>query len=572
MNSRLNGKITAVIPVRSGSTRCPNKNIRQFGDTNLLEQKINQLKNISEIDTIIVSSNDDEMLAIAKNLGVTALKRDEYYCKTDTTATELYHSLSRLVKTEIFMYVHAVCPFMSTENLKEMIHQFRNDKEHSSIISVHEIKQFIWYQEQSLNFNHLNMNQTQKLPNVSSTTFGCNIIETDIAVKNNTIFGDNPKFYYVDQINAIDIDTPFDFIISELLYKNNLLCSQDLQDYINKNNNFEILDCTIRDGGYLNDWNFTDDEVLNAYKAVSESGCDYFEIGFKTNRELLPSNSYGKWLYLDNNDEILDIREKYNGCKIAVMIKTGTFKITDFVEQKNSGIDLIRFLIPKKDGDLNIYTRRLIEKSVEEMKELINLGYEITVNFACGDHIVESEIDLICECFKSISTKIKALYLADTFGSFTSTSVKRMLYKFRTTMRKYNINIPMAFHSHNNCDNALEKTKAAIEEGCIMVDSCISGMGRGVGNLQTEYLLYEFNYDILPIIQYIDKYMKNVDKKRMLYYLGAKMNCHPNYIKYIDDLCLSIEESFNDLIKIKNYCDSVKNYNFNKNIIKDIIK
>ena len=108
------------------------------------------------------------------------------------------------------------------------------------------------------------------------------------------------------------------------MYKNNIIDEQICDLILKKRSKkLELLDCTIRDGGYLNNWNFTPDEVLDCYKSVSQSGYSYFEIGFKTNRKYLLDK--GEWCYCDE-ESINKIANKYKGCKIAVMAKIGNSK------------------------------------------------------------------------------------------------------------------------------------------------------------------------------------------------------------------------------------------------------
>ena len=101
--------LKALIPVRSGSKRVANKNIRPFAGSNLLEVKIKQLQRIKELDGIVVNSNDDEMLAIARDLGCEAVKRDEYYAG-DNVTNEMYKNIAENCKSDIIMYTNVTSP------------------------------------------------------------------------------------------------------------------------------------------------------------------------------------------------------------------------------------------------------------------------------------------------------------------------------------------------------------------------------------------------------------------------------------------------------------------------------
>lgn len=337
----------------------------------------------------------------------------------------------------------------------------------------------------------------------------------------------------------------------------------------------EFLDCTIRDGGYLNRWNFTDEQVKECYKSVSQAGFNYFEIGFKTNSNLLP-DSGGKWMY--SSEKNIDmIKHSYkDGCKIAVMAKLFTFKISDFVHKSKSNIDLVRLLIPKHDDQTctTIITDKMLKESFKLSTQIIKLGYELSLNLACANLLSISEINNICDIFKPIAQNIKCIYFADTYGTFDQHSIVKKLNLFKNIQQKYNINIPMAFHAHNNCQDGLAKSLAAIDNGILMIDSCITGLGRGCGNLISEFLLLDLNKNIDPIIKYADKYYKDrLEKNNFLYFYGAKINCHPNYI---NDLLNKPEISFPKKCKIldsiSKHCHEKYDFHYNKHLIQEFFK
>ena len=175
--------------------------------------------------------------------------------------------------------------------------------------------------------------------------FGCNIISRESVLKLNNVVGKNPFLFETDKISGIDIDENSDFIMAELLYKNNItnenICKMILEKRTDK---ISLLDCTIRDGGYRNNWEFSDEEVLDCYKAVTEAGYEYFEIGFRTNKKLLENK--GKWCY-SPEDDINKIYQKYNGCKIVVMAKIGTVTIDDFIKKNKSNVSMVRVLLAR---------------------------------------------------------------------------------------------------------------------------------------------------------------------------------------------------------------------------------
>ena len=588
VNEKVNndGKITAVIPVRKGSTRCKNKNIRNFGDTNLLKLKIETLKKVKGIDKILVSSNCDKMLEIAKELGVEVYKRDEKYC-TNENPGQFFCNLASTIDTNIMMHVPVTTPLITVNQYNKIISKWNEIKsDYDSLNTTTVIKEFIWYNNNSVNYDRYYPPPSQNLPKYNYLNFGCNIIHKNNVIKLNNIVGKYPYLFNLNSISGEDIDNNSDFIITELLYKNNILSENICKLILEKRKKqLILLDCTIRDGGYLNNWNFSDEEVLDCYKSVTKAGFEYFEIGFKTNQKYLVGK--GKWCY-SLEDSINNIYKKYNGCKIAVMAKFGTVCIDDFIEKKNSNITLVRVLLARqtlKNGLQKSYYNEYDIKNAKKLcQQLLDYGYEVCMNFGCGDIISEEEIKIIASEFHNIN--IQSLYLADTYGGFNKNNVPNQLHKFYTEFQKYNSNVSFGFHCHNNNEDALNKTEMAIFHGCTMIDSCIGGLGRGAGNLKSEQLmsyLYKDNEEyvnkITPLILYFDKYIlskKDYRNNKYIqshpyYMISSILSIHPNYIDEILQNDNSIEKDIKLIQKIDNYTKENNERNYNKNLINKLL-
>ena len=579
------GKITAVIPVRKGSTRCKNKNIRNFGDTNLLKLKIETLKKVKGIDRILVSSNCDKMLRIAKDMGVDIHKRDEQYC-TNQNPGQFFCNLANTINTEILMHVPVTTPLINVHQYDEILIKWNEIKlNHDSLNATTKIKEFIWHNKKAVNYDRDNPPPSQNLPDFSYLNFGCNIISKKSVLKLNNIVGKCPYLYEIDLISGLDIDENSDFIKTELLYKNNIIneniCKMILEKRTDK---VTLLDCTLRDGGYLNNWEFSDDEVIDCYKAVTEAGYEYFEIGFRTNKNLLPNK--GKWCY-SSEEDIDKIYQKYNGCKIVVMAKIGTVTIGDFIEKDKSNVTMVRVLLARatleNDTQKSYYNRLDVVKAKTFCQELIDYGYEVCMNFGCGDIMNDDEIKIIVSEFHNV--KIKALYLADTYGGFNSYNVATQLHKFYLEFNKYDSNIPFGFHCHNNNEDALSKTTTAIYHGCTMIDSCIGGLGRGAGNLKSEQLmsyLYkdktEYMKKITPLVIYFDKHiLSKIDYQQNhhinahpYYMISSVLSLHPNYITEILTMNTSVLNDIELIIKLDKYTKENNERNYNKKLIKNL--
>lgn len=290
-----------------------------------------------------------------------------------------------------------------------------------------------------------------------------------------------------------------------------------------------LLDCTMRDGGYLNDWRFTDEFVLDTYKTVTQLGFDYFEIGFKGNPKYAPTK--GKWSHCLDSD-IDKVYAEYQGCKIAVMVKLGGFDIEDFRDQKNSHIDLVRLLIPRSykiDGiTVSGFSKEKVMQAREEAKKLISKGYKITLNLPCGDLITEDEVKMVVNTFQDID--LECLYIADTFGSFTVAELNTL-----TDVLKKHYKGTIGMHTHNNLENAFEKSMIASNNGYTYIDSSLHGMGRALGNLRTETLMLRSGCDygyIRIMYNFFTKHFPDYVKDFLYMVAGAK-KIHPDYIKEI---------------------------------------
>ena len=585
-NKKVNndGKITAVIPVRKGSTRCKNKNIRNFGDTNLLKLKIETLKKVKGIDQIIVSTDCDNMAKLALQLNVNVHKRDTYYASSECPNYEYWEHIAVNVGIyNNFMMVNAVSPLIKYNIIEKFVNTFIKNK-YQNMVTVNNQKSFFCNSvtNTGINFDSTKAPNSQELIPLSEITFGICIATRADIIKSRCIYGINPIFFNLDNIASLDIDENSDFITAELLYKNNILnentCKMILEKRVDK---LELLDCTIRDGGYLNNWGFSDEEVLDCYKAVTESGYDYFEIGFRTNKELLPNK--GKWCY-STEDDINHIFQKYNGCKIVVMAKVGTVTIDDFIKKDKSNVTMVRVLLARatqENGTLkSYYNQSDIKKARTLCQQLIDYGYEVCMNFGCGDIINDDEIKIIASEFHDM--KIKTLYLADTYGGFNTHNVSIQLHKFYTEFNKYKSEMSFGFHCHNNNEDALSKTSAAIYHGCTMIDSCIGGLGRGAGNLKSEQLMSYIHRDcneyiekITPLIIYFNKHILSKVKYRQNYHIQSHpyymisgvLSLHPNYIAEILTMNTNVIEDINLIQKINKYTKENNQRNYDKNLI-----
>jgi CMP-N-acetylneuraminic acid synthetase len=214
-------KITAVIPIRKGSQRVPNKNFKDFyKGKSLLELKIESLKEIELIDDIVVNTDSDEAIQIAKKLGVSYFRREEYYASSKCSQSEFFKNLAETTDTDIIIHTPCTSPLIKKESIIDAINRF-NISENDSCNSVGLVKEYLWNNGKPLNYTIEDgkVPNSQDLPDVKKLTFGFGIIYRDTMIERENVVGKNPLFYTVDEIEETDIDTKIDFEFAKYLYK-----------------------------------------------------------------------------------------------------------------------------------------------------------------------------------------------------------------------------------------------------------------------------------------------------------------------------------------------------------------
>ena len=222
-------KVSALIAVRSGSVRVKNKNIRAFNESTLLELKIKQLQSVKGINDVVVNSNSDEMLSIAKNLGAKTVKRDDYYASNTISMSSVFEDMAKNMDCENILYANCTNPLVSTNSYSDAIRIFLNNTSaYDSLVSCHDIKEFLYLDGKALNYDPMNQPRSQDLPDVVALNFAISIISKSNMIKNKNIIGINPYFYKLNEVESLDIDTPLDFFIAEKLYQHIILDNNKL--------------------------------------------------------------------------------------------------------------------------------------------------------------------------------------------------------------------------------------------------------------------------------------------------------------------------------------------------------
>lgn len=215
-------KITAVIPIRSGSQRVKDKNLRAFADTNLMELKIKNLLQVPELTSIVVNTNSELAIEIVNKsyrVGVTTHRREEYYASSQCSGSEFFRHLGEVTDTDLFVYCPCTSPFIKPETVSQCINQFISTSDYDCLATVSSVKEFLWLDGDPMNYDPAHAPNSQDLPDVVALNFGVTVVRKEDLIKNSNIIGKNPQFVKTSDIESIDIDTPLDFYIAEQLYK-----------------------------------------------------------------------------------------------------------------------------------------------------------------------------------------------------------------------------------------------------------------------------------------------------------------------------------------------------------------
>ena len=225
-------KITAVIPIRTGSQRVKDKNLRPFGDTNLMELKIKALLQVPELSSIVVNTNSDEAIDIVKKRyeaeGIKTHRREEYYASSQCSGSEFFRHLGEVTDTDIFVYCPCTSPFVKPKTISQCINRYLSSSGYDCLATVSSVKDFLWLNGKPMNYDPTHAPNSQDLPDVVALNFGVTVIKKEDLIRNSNIIGKKPQFVVTNDIEAIDIDTPLDFYIAEQLYKKLMLEKKEL--------------------------------------------------------------------------------------------------------------------------------------------------------------------------------------------------------------------------------------------------------------------------------------------------------------------------------------------------------
>lgn len=269
----------------------------------------------------------------------------------------------------------------------------------------------------------------------------------------------------------------------------NMLCSIT-------NPNFKALDCTIRDGGLVNDHYFSVDFVKAVYRANLAAGVDYMEIGYKNSDRLFSRDSNGAWKFCDEDDI----------CSVVGSDPDPSMKLSCMIDAAKS--DWKTAVHPKEHSPLSVIRVAFYEYQLEEaiamIEDAYNKGYEVSANLMAVTTVEEKRLD---EVLKAIcKTPTDVVVIVDSFGSMTPKHTEYLTQKYMAYASEFDKEV--GIHAHNNMQLALCNTLVAASNGATRLDVSLGGLGRGAGNCSSEMLLAMMNpnnYNLRPLFECLEK-------------------------------------------------------------------
>ncbi len=307
--------------------------------------------------------------------------------------------------------------------------------------------------------------------------------------------------------------------------------------------NIKILDCTLRDGGYVNNWDFGHKNICKILTNLINAKLDYIECGFLKPIEY--NNNKSLFSNIDLLSKVIPLESKHT--QYTLMINFGEYDSDNIPLCANKNIALR--IVFKKEQRL---------QALKYCKSLKDKGYDVFVNPMHTNTYTSYELLELVKMVDELHPK--GFTIVDTTGAMREKDILTAFYIVDSALRK---DIALCFHSHNNLQLSFSNAQCLMKvckDRELIIDSTVFGMGRGAGNLCTELITqyindnYNGHYDIIPILKIVDEQINPIFAKTpwgysVPYYLAATNHCHPNYAKYLVDKQTVPVEFINNLLK-----------------------
>ena len=301
----------------------------------------------------------------------------------------------------------------------------------------------------------------------------------------------------------------------------------------------KVLDCTVRDGGLINNHVFEDGVVKSVYDTCVAAGVDYMEVGYKGDKKIFSPDRFGTWKFCKEDDLRRVIGDNDSSLKISVMADAEkTDYHTDILPKEQSVIDLIR---------VATYIHQ-IPTALDMIKDAKDKGYEVCVNLMAVSIVQDREVDEALDVFAQSETD--TIVVVDSFGTLYSEQIKNYVTRYLNAAQGAGKEV--GIHCHNNMQLAFGNTVEALILGATRLDASINGIGRGAGNCPLELLLSFLRnpkFNLRPVLQCIEETFLPLRQEiewgyLIPYVITAHFNQHPrsamelrageNKDKYVD--------------------------------------
>lgn len=306
-----------------------------------------------------------------------------------------------------------------------------------------------------------------------------------------------------------------------------------------------VLDATLRDGGLVNDFYFTDEFVKALYRTNIRAGVDYMEFGYKASKEIFDANKFGKWKFCNDDDIRAIVGDNDTDLKIAVMADVGRCDYKqDILNRSDSPIDLIR---------VATYLST-IPGAAEMIEDAKRKGYEVSCNIMAISNSQESDLKAALDMLGR--TPVDVLYIVDSFGSLYPEQIARIVDIYMEFAEKYNKKL--GIHAHNNQQLAFANTIEAVGDGVDWLDATYASLGRGAGNCAMELLLGFLKnpkYNVYPVIQFVEEHINKIKDEGIVwgydlqYLMTGLLNQHPRTaIQFTKDKRRDYSEFYREIV------------------------
>ena len=331
-----------------------------------------------------------------------------------------------------------------------------------------------------------------------------------------------------------------------------------------KENKKYLLDCTLRDGGYINDWEFGIDNIISMFERVVDANVDFLEVGFIDERREYDSN---RSIFPDTKSiakTFCNVDKK--NTKVVAMIDYGTCDIKNIQDKKDSFLDGIRV----------IFKKHLRREALEFCSELKKKGYLVFAQLVSTTSYSDDEMKDLADLVNRVEPF--AVSIVDTYGLLHRDN---LIHYFSMLDNELNKKIILGYHAHNNFQMGYSNCLSFFQqetERDVLVDGSLYGMGKSAGNAPIELIamslnnLYNKKYDMDQILEAIDVSVLNFYKSatwgyNMFYFIAALNDCHPNYVSYLmNKKTLSIKS----INKILNSISTNKKLMYDKKLIETL--